>query len=29
MHLLKSHTKAIRHVPQIVIYVEVEKGMEY
>ena len=29
LHLPKSHTKAITHVPQIVTYVVREKGMEY
>jgi len=29
LHLLKSHTEAIMHVPQIVTYAVREKGMEY
>ena len=28
LHLLKSHTKAIRHVPQIITYVTVEKKIK-
>ena len=29
LHLPKSHTEAIAHVPQIVTYAVVQKGMEY
>ena len=29
LHLSKSHTKAITHVPQIVTYAVRDKGMEY
>ena len=29
LHLPKSHTEAITHVPQIITYAVKEKGMEY